>query len=83
MIVLSGRSHPEFTEAICKALSIPQSVVRLNKFANGESGVEIEESVRDKHVFIVQTGYDSVNDNFIELLILIHACKSASARKGI
>ena len=43
--------------------------------------MKIFESVRDEDVFIIQTGCDDVNDNLMELLILISACKTASARR--
>lgn len=53
----------------------------VKKFSNGEINVKISESVRDEDVFIIQTGANDVNDNFMELLILISACKTASARR--
>jgi ribose-phosphate pyrophosphokinase len=43
--------------------------------------VTIGESVRDEDVFIIQSGCGEVNDNLMELLILINACKTASARR--
>jgi len=53
----------------------------VKKFSNGEINVKISESVRDEDVFIIQSGCSDVNDNFMELLILISACKTASARR--
>lgn len=53
----------------------------MKKFSNGEINVKIGESVRDEDVFILQTGSADVNDNMMELLILISACKTASARR--
>jgi ribose-phosphate pyrophosphokinase len=41
----------------------------------------IGESVRDEDVFIIQTGSDSINDHLMELLIMINACRTASARR--
>lgn len=43
--------------------------------------MEKGESVRDEDVFIIQTGCDSINDHLMELLIMINACKTASARR--
>ena len=43
--------------------------------------VKISESIRDEDVFIIQSGCSDVNDNLMELLILISACKGASARR--
>jgi len=51
------------------------------KFANGETNVEIGESVRGEDVYIVQSGCGEVNDNLMELLIMINACKIASAER--
>jgi len=51
------------------------------KFSNGEVSVKITESVRDEDVFILQTSSNDVNDNLMELLIMISACKGASARR--
>lgn len=53
----------------------------LSKFAVGETRVEIGESVRGKDVFIVQSGAGKVNDNLMELLICISACRTASAKR--
>jgi len=62
-------------------LNVPLVPVTVKKFSNGEINVKISESVRDEDVFIIQSGCNDVNDNFMELLILISACKTASARR--
>jgi ribose-phosphate pyrophosphokinase len=51
------------------------------KQPNEETCVTIGESVRDEDVFIIQTGSGEINDHLMELLIMINACKSASARR--
>jgi len=56
-------------------------MVVAQKFANGETNVEIGESVRGEDVYIVQSGCGEVNDNLMELLIMINACKIASAER--
>lgn len=53
----------------------------VKKFSNGELNVTISESIRDEDVFILQTGCADTNDHLMELLILISACKTASARR--
>ena len=45
-----------------------------------ETSVEVKTSVRDQDVFIVQSGSGQINDNVMELLIMINACKGGSAR---
>lgn len=77
--VFSGSSHTGLTAKICAQLGIRQGVVVTKKFANLETNVEIKESVRGEDVYIIQTGEGKVNDNLMELLIMISACKTASS----
>lgn len=81
LVVLGGDSISNLTKSICKNLTLEQGLVDLRKFSNGETSIEIKDSVREKDVFIIQSGSGDVNDNFIELLILISACKTASAKR--
>ncbi|CAO3698661.1 unnamed protein product [Rhizopus stolonifer] len=80
-VILSGSSHPQFTQDICDRLGTEPAQCRLSKFSNNETSVELQTSVREQDVFIIQSGCGHVNDNFIELLIMIQACKTASASK--
>jgi ribose-phosphate pyrophosphokinase len=68
-------------QQICDRLGIEPGKSKLSKFSNNETSVELYESVREQDVYIVQSGCGHVNDNFFELLIMIQACKTASARK--
>lgn len=77
--VFSGMSHPDLAQKICDRLGIEPGKVVTKKFSNGECCVEIGESVRGEDVYIVQSGCDEVNDMLMELLIMINACKIASA----
>ncbi|KAG6852493.1 Ribose-phosphate pyrophosphokinase 2 [Blastosporella zonata] len=79
--ILAGNSHPELAQAVAERLNVPLVPVTVKQFSNGEINVKIAESVRDEDVFIIQSGCSDVNDNFMELLILISACKTASARR--
>ncbi|KAG7865322.1 hypothetical protein KL918_004564 [Ogataea parapolymorpha] len=81
IIVFSGSSNPELTDRICRNLGLPPGKVELKKFANGETSVHFGDSVREKDVFIVQSGAGHVNDLFMQLLIMISACKMASAKR--
>ena len=62
-------------------LNITLTPCVVKKFSNGETSVKIGESVREEDVFIIQSGCGDVNDSLMELLILIQACKTASARR--
>jgi len=79
--ILTGNSHPELAQAVAERLNVPLVPCTVKKFSNGEINVKISESVRDEDVFILQSGCNDVNDNLMELLILISACKTASARR--
>ncbi|KAJ1310564.1 hypothetical protein OPQ81_007293 [Rhizoctonia solani] len=79
--LLTGNSHPELAQAVAERLGILLVPCVVKNFSNGEIDVKISESVRDEDVFILQSGCFDVNDNLMELLILISACKTASARR--
>ncbi|KAH8887342.1 phosphoribosyl pyrophosphokinase [Thozetella sp. PMI_491] len=86
IVVLGGNSHPGFVESVCEFLSIPPSNRILTKFSSGESRCEIQDSVRGKDVYIIQSfgvGAEGsrVNDHFMELCIMISACKTGSAKR--
>merc|ERR1739848_244359 len=79
--VFSGSSHPDLTQKLCDRLGINTGKVVTKKFSNLETCVEIGESVRGEDVYIVQSGCGEVNDNLVVLLIMINACKIASAER--
>ncbi|KAF8589703.1 phosphoribosyl pyrophosphokinase [Ramaria rubella] len=79
--LLAGNSHPALAQAVAERLGVSLTPTVVRKFSNGEINVKITESVRDDDVFVIQSGCADVNDNLMELLILISACKTASARR--
>jgi ribose-phosphate pyrophosphokinase len=79
--IFSGSSHPELAQCIVDRLGMNLGKVVTKKFSNLESCVEIGESVRGEDVYIIQSGCGEVNDNLMELLIMINACKIASASR--
>ncbi|KAI6174142.1 Ribose-phosphate diphosphokinase [Aphelenchoides besseyi] len=79
--VFSGSSHKDLTRQICERLQLEVSKASLKKFSNRETNVEIGESVRGEDVFIIQSGSGEVNDHLMEMLIMINACKIASASR--
>ena len=81
IVLLGGNSHPQLTENVCNILGIPPCHRILTKFSGGESRCEIEDSVRGKDVYIIQSGSGHVNDNLMELCIMISACKTGSAKR--
>ena len=77
--VFTGNAHPDLAQAVCNYLDIPLGEAEVFKFANDNTFVRILENVRQRDVFIVQPTVYPVNDNLMELLIMIDACKRASA----
>ena len=77
--VFSGNAHRELAEDVCKYLKIPLGEAEVFKFANDNTFVRILENIRQRDVFIIQPTCAPVNDNLMELLIMIDACKRASA----
>lgn len=83
LIIFGGHSHPHLNKFICDHLGIPQGKVSLSKFSVGETSVEIGESIRGKDVYIIQSGSGKINDRLMEVLIMISACKTASAKRVV
>jgi ribose-phosphate pyrophosphokinase len=81
IVVLGGNSHPQLVDTICNTLGVGQCERILKKFSVGESRLEIQDSVRGKDVYIIQSGGGKVNDHFIDLCIMISACKTGSAKR--
>jgi len=77
--VFTGNGHPELANSVCEYLDIPLGQAEVFKFANDNTFVRIHENIRQRDVFIIQPTCFPVNDNLMELLIMIDACKRASA----
>ena len=77
--VFCGNANRELAENICKALDIPLGRSTVRTFADGEASVSLEESVRGADVFLIQSSCKPVNDHLMELLVMIDACRRASA----
>ncbi|HYK99153.1 MAG TPA: ribose-phosphate diphosphokinase [Candidatus Acidoferrales bacterium] len=84
LAVYTGNAHPQFAKDICNTLEMPLGDADVFKFANDNIFVKINENVREQDVFIVQSltarpAAVGVSDAILELLIMIDACKRASA----
>ena len=77
--VLCANANRPFAQGVCNALGMPMGNCTVTTFADGEVSVSIDETVRGSDVFIVQSTCKPVNDNLMELLVMIDACKRASA----
>lgn len=77
--VLTGNANRQLAKDVCKHLGAELIDSEVTHFSDGEIAVNIKETVRGADVFIIQPTHEPVNDNLMELLIMIDACKRASA----
>jgi ribose-phosphate pyrophosphokinase len=79
LTIISGRAHPKLAGEIAAYLGIELGRVEIWNFPDGEIGLKLDQNIRGRDVFIVQPTCPPVNETLMELLILIDACKRASA----
>ncbi len=79
--VFTGNANPGLASSICEHLGIKLTDVLVSRFSEGEIRVKIQENIRGKDVFIIQSTCPPSNDNLMELLILIDAARRASAKR--
>lgn len=79
MAVFAGNGSPKLTARICEYLHIPQGKNETLHFSDGNTFVRIEENVRGRRIYLVQSTVFPSNDNFMELLFWIDAFKRAGA----
>ncbi len=77
--IFTGRANPKLAEEIARYLGTQLGQVVIKNFSDGETYVQIKESVRGTDAFIIQPTCNPVNDNIIELVMMIDALKRASA----
>ena len=79
--VFSGNANRELAVEICQYLNVELGDILISRFSDGEIYCQVQENVRGRDVFIIQPTCSPVNDNLMELLIMIDACKRASAKR--
>ena len=79
MKIFCGNSNRPLAQKIAEAIGNPLGFSEVTTFADGEIQVEIHESVRGQHVFLIQSTCPPVNQNYMELFIMLDALKRASA----
>jgi ribose-phosphate pyrophosphokinase len=79
--IFSGNSNQLLADKICDYLQMPIGRAKIDTFSDGEIQIEINDNVRTKDVFVIQSTSSPVNDNLMELLLMIDALKRASARR--
>ncbi|MBW8034783.1 MAG: ribose-phosphate pyrophosphokinase [Planctomycetes bacterium] len=79
--VFSGTSNPGLTESICSYLGISVGEARIESFPDGEKFLQLEDDVRGKDCFVVQSTCNPVDENLMELLIFLDCLRRASAAR--
>ena len=78
--VFSGNSNRPLAESICSILGIEMGSAEVKKFSDGETSVDIHQSIRGKDIYLVQSTCSPTNEHLMELLVMLDAVKRASAR---
>ncbi len=79
--VFCGSANPQLAASISQALGIGLSRLSVSRFSNDNLFVQIQENVREKDVFVIQSFTAPVSDSIMELFIILDALRSASARR--
>ncbi len=79
MAVFTGNACPQLAQDIARHLQVPLGRAHVGRFSDGEVTVELMENVRGRDVFVVQSTCPPANDHLMELLVMVDACRRASA----
>jgi len=80
-VLFTGNANPVLAQEMARHLGVELGKAHVGKFSDGEVTVEIQQNVRARDVFVVQSTCAPTNDNLMELLIMVDALKRASARR--
>ena len=81
MMVFTGNSNRDLAKKVSSRLYLELGSAKVDKFSDGEVTVELNENVRGKDVFVLQSTCEPTNDNLMELLLIIDALRRASASR--
>ena len=81
MMVFTGNSNRDLAKKVSSRLYLELGSAKVDKFSDGEVTVELNENVRGKEVFVLQSTCEPTNDNLMELLLIIDALRRASASR--
>lgn len=80
-MVFSGNANPELARKVVECLDIRMGDATIGQFSDGEIAIEINENVRGKDVFVIQSTCAPTNDNLMELILMVDALRRASAHR--
>jgi ribose-phosphate pyrophosphokinase len=79
LMIFTGNANPKLAKDVADYLKLPLGQANVSRFSDGEVMVEIQENVRGKDVFILQSTCQPTNESLMEVLIMVDALKRASA----
>ena len=79
--LFAGNANPTLAHDVARHLNTPLGRASIGRFSDGEISVELMENVRGRDVFLLQSTCPPANDNIMELLIMVDACRRASAAR--
>ena len=79
LVIFAGNANPELASSMAEQINIPLGDADVGVFSDGEVAVDIQENVRGKDVFIVQSTCQPTNNNLMELLVMADALRRSSA----
>jgi len=79
--IICGNSNIPFAEDVCRNIGVRLGSTVVSTFSDGEIAVSLNETVRGSDVFIIQSTCTPINDHLLEMLIMVDACKRASASR--
>jgi ribose-phosphate pyrophosphokinase len=81
LAIFAGNANPGLAHDIARYLTTPLGRAFVGRFSDGEVNIELMENVRERDVFIVQPTCPPANDSLMELLVMVDACRRASAAR--
>ena len=81
LMIFTANPNPALAAKVASKLGIPLGKAFVSKFSDGETTVEINENVRGKDVFVIQSTCAPTNDNLMEIILMVDALKRASAER--
>ena len=79
--LFSGSSNPALARAVCNYLDIPLGGAKIDRFPDGEKVIKLEDDVRGRDCFVLQSTCNPVDEHLVELLIYLDCLRRASAKR--
>ena len=81
LMIFAGSSSARLVDDVCASLGVPPGRATVSRFRDGEVNIEINDSVRGKDIFIINSTCRPANENLVELIIMMDAVRRASAAR--